>query len=126
MAILSEESKLESVVGRSFEMYKVFSATAAAASSDEIDARNAEQIALQVVAGSGVSSGVVKLEGSPTSAYAGTWLDLGSLTINGASKIFGVSLGIGATTGLPIKYVRARISTLIGGGTITAYVIIQK
>jgi hypothetical protein len=127
MAILSEQSQLETTVGKLYTQYKVFNdASAAQTTSDEIDARNASQIALLVEANTGVSGGVVTLEGAPYSSYAGTWLSLGTVTTNAASKLFGVSIGGGTTTGLPVRVVRARISTVISGGTIDAYIAIQK
>lgn len=126
MAILSTESKIHSDHGE-WSLYKVFNDQSVdETKSDEINASNAEQISLILDTGTGVSSGVVKLEGSAIAGYTGTWIELGSITVAAADKQYGVSVGIGSTTGLPVKVVRARIETVIGGGTLDAYIGIQR
>lgn len=126
MAILSEESKVHSG-HKEWNLYKVFNDQSVdETKSDEVDARNAEQISLIVDTGTGVSSGVVKLEGAAIAGYTGTWIELGSITLTAASKEYGVSVGIGTTTGMPVRVVRARIETVIGGGNVDAYIGIQR
>ena len=95
-------------------------------SSPPVNVSNCEAVSLIVETSSGVSGGVVKLEGAMSSDYAGTWLELGSITTAAASKVYGASVGLGATTGFPIKFVRARIETAISGGTVDAYIVTQK
>jgi len=126
MAIYGEESSIQALSGKELTRYKVFSAASDTASGDELDARNADAISLLVESSTGVSAGTVLLEGAPSASYTGTWISLGSLTINAASKAFGVSIGLGATTGFPCRVVRARISSAITGGTIVAYIFIQR
>lgn len=94
--------------------------------SDVIDARLAQAVSLIVDTGTGVSGGTVLLEGSPVSTYSGTWISLGSITSNAQSKLFGASVGLGATSGFPVRYVRARISSNIVGGTASAYLVIHN
>lgn len=126
MAILSEESKVHSG-NKEWNLYKVFNDESVdETKSSEVDARNAEQISLIVDTGTGVSSGVIKLEGAISSGYTGTWIELGSITVTVASKEYGVSVGIGSTAGIPVRVVRARIETVIGGGTIDAYIGLQR
>ncbi len=126
MAIYAEESSIHGISGRECTRSQVLSGAQTAASSDEVDARNAEQISLFVNTGTGVSGGTVLLEGAPTAAYTGTWVSLGSITTNAASKAFAVSVGLGAITGLPCRVVRARISSGLTGGTMDAYIFIQR
>ena len=124
MAILSTDSV--TIKLGSYNNYKVFNDESVdETKSDAIDSRAAKAVTLIVEAGAGVSSGVVKLEGAPTSDYAGTWVEMASLTINVASKIFSATVDVGDANGLPMPYVRARIETVIGGGTIDAYIITQ-
>lgn len=125
MAILAEET----FVGKSskeWNQYKVFDDSSVdETTSFEIDVRNAQTVALHVVSGAGVSGGVVKLEGSPVSGYSGTWKELGSLTVNAANTVFSVSIDQSAD-GMPIRNIRARIETVISGGTVDAYLTVQR
>lgn len=122
-----EQPLIEAVIGKQFEAVQVLNnESVVQTTSEEIDIRNSDQVALHVASGAGVSGGVITLEASPISGYAGTWLSLGTITANAASKLFGVGVGIGSITGFPIRFVRARISTVISGGTIKAYIAIQK
>jgi hypothetical protein len=125
MAILSTESKVQ---GNSvWESHKVFNDQSVdETKSDAIDVTNAKGISLAVEAGAGVSGGVVKLEGAITSDYAGTWAELASLTVNAASKLFLASVDLGDSASIPMKYVRARIETVLSGGTIDTYILVQK
>lgn len=92
--------------------------------SNEVDARHARAISLFVEAGAGVSGGVVTLESAPYAGYTGTWKSLGTVTTNAASTIFSVNANE-TDDGLPARVVRARISTIISGGTIDAYILTQ-
>jgi len=126
MAILSEESKIGSQ-NLEWVKYKLMNdASTDETTSDEVDVRNAKAVTLAVEANTGVSAGVVKLEGAVRSGYAGTWIEMGSLTINAASKLFTVTIDAGDANGLPLMYIRARIETAISGGNIDVYVIVQK
>lgn len=71
---------------------------------------------LFVVSGGGVSGGVVNIELSNDNA---TWFAPASNTVttNAATSAFAVTVGPHA-----FQYVRARISTAITGGTVTAWV----
>jgi hypothetical protein len=93
--------------------------------SSEIEVLDAEAITLVVYTSAGVNAGVVLLEGAMTSAYAGTWLALGSITTAAASKAYEASISVG--NGDPIvRYVRARIETAIGVGSVDAYINVRK
>lgn len=93
--------------------------------SAEIEALDIEAINLIVESGAGVSGGVVELEGAPVSGYTGTWKQLGTLTINAATTVFAAAVGIDDAV-LPIRYIRARISTVISGGTVDVYVAYRR
>ena len=126
MAILSEESQVTST-SREWSKYKLFDDQSVdETTSDEVDVRGARSVTLAVEAGAGVSGGVVKLEGAVRSGYSGTWVEMGSLTVNAASKLFTITKDHGDDNGLPLRVVRARIETVISGGTIDAYILIQK
>ena len=126
MAILSQESKLETQ-NLEWSKYKLMDdASVDETTSDEVDVRNAKAVTLAVEAGAGVSGGVVKLEGAIRSGYAGTWVEMGSLTISAASKLYTVTVDSGDANGLPLAYIRARIETVISGGTIDVYAVVQK
>ena len=77
-------------------------------------------ITLYVRSGAGVASGVVALESSPDGDVSAnskwTATPEASITTNAASTTFSVSVNEGH------RYVRARISTIIGGGTIDAWI----
>jgi hypothetical protein len=72
--------------------------------------------AMAVTTSAGVASGVVQLQGS----FDGTnWFNMpgsSSVTTNAATTTFA------ATVTCPARFVRAAITTIIGGGTITAVV----
>ena len=76
-------------------------------------------LAVYVVGNGVTSSGVITVEESPTSDLAGTWASIGTINASGGSG------GAAAALGLTVRaygYVRARISTVIGGGgTVTVY-----
>lgn len=131
MAILSQTSKVFDRTNGAYVQYKVFNdVNTDETKSDAIDVFDVKAVTLFVEAGAGVSSGVVKLEGAIDDSYSGTWVELGSITTDTASAASAVStataLSATDTAGLPIRYVRARVETAIGGGTIDAYIIVEK
>lgn len=71
---------------------------------------------LYVVSSAGVSAGVVTLEGSNDGGT--TWFDTtATVTTNAASTAFAAALA-----NFPLQMVRAKITTGITGGTVSAYV----
>lgn len=68
---------------------------------------------MEVIAGAGVTAGVVALQGSLDNA---NWFNMGTVTTN-AAGVFVVNVG-----NFPVRYVRAAITTAIVGGTVTAYI----
>jgi hypothetical protein len=122
MAILSVNSKVNSQHDR-FDIIKLINDGTTAASSTAVDVRDARGVQLIVETGAGVSNGVVQLEGAASSAYAGTWVSLASITTNAASTTFKGAHGCSAA---PIPYVRARISTGLTGGSCDVYLMVLK
>jgi len=127
MAISSEVTKMKSGQSET-TTYKVFAAQSADETiSDAIDAYLAKGVTLIVETGAGVNGGVVELEGAVTADYAGTWIPLASVTTSAASKAYADSVVVEAgTAGLPMPFIRARISTVIGVGTINAYIVVSN
>lgn len=122
MAITSETSDIDSAKIREHKVFRIFDDKSVdEETSDEIDFRNFNSFVFGVEAGAGVASGVVEIEGAMRSGYTGIWKQLGSLTINAASKLFSV-----AVVDSPYPYIRARITTIIAGGTIDAYLALQR
>lgn len=123
MAILSEEQKLFSG-HREWKMVKLMNdASTDETTSDAVEIQNATSVTLLVETSTGVSSGVVKLEVGAVST--GPFYVAGTVTTNAASAAFCDTIAEGEA-GLPAKYARARIETVIGGGTVDVYLIIQK
>lgn len=71
-----------------------------------------------VLGSAGVVSGAVTLEGSPTKDFAGTWVSITGAVTAVADTVVQI---IGVNAAYP--YVRARISTVIGGGTVTVMIL---
>ena len=68
-----------------------------------------------LVGSTGISAGKVKIETAHASDYAGTWALLGTEQTLVASTVLAVVL----TGNYP--FLRARVSTTVEGGTLTAY-----
>lgn len=93
--------------------------------SDPVNVEGAKAITLFVEGATGVTGGVVKLETAVNSA--GPYFVAGSVTVNAASG-FAVSLS-GGDDGLPARFARARIETVISGGdapSVDAYIVVRK
>lgn len=69
-----------------------------------------------VVAGTGVASGAVQLEGSLDGV---NWYPIGAPVTTGAPGVFPLPA---ASPPVPARYVRARISTVVVGGVVSAWV----
>jgi len=65
-----------------------------------------------IVGSAGIASGAVTVEAAHASDYAGTWAPLAVVTAVASSVVT-------ATTAGAYRYIRARISTTIGSGTVT-------
>lgn len=72
-----------------------------------------------VVGSAGVSSGVVTLEAAHTKDYAGAWVILGSAGTVVADTVVRINGGAGGAW----PYVRARVSTVLAGGTVTVVIV---
>lgn len=123
VATLSGEAQVHSN-GREWELSKVLNdASVDETTSDAVDIRNCSEVGLFVESSAGVNGGVVKLETAMN--LDGPWFVAGSVTVAGASSAYADSLGSGEA-GLPAKYARARIETVINGGTVDVYIATQK
>ena len=90
--------------------------SANATTSSAIGVEGYDRVGWVVITSAGVSAGVVAIEWANSFDYAGTWANLDSITVAAASTVYGTSQDhIGG-------FVRARISTAITGGTITAVI----
>lgn len=108
----------------SFACYKVLAAQSVdETASDAVDISGATAVGLIVNSGAGVSGGVVKIETAVLST--GPWYVAGTVTTNAASSAFADSLGNG-DSGFPALFARARIETVISGGTIDAYITVAR
>ena len=125
MAILSETTRVRN--STEVTIYKLLNDSADVnTSSTAVDVLDATAITLLVEAGASVSGGVVTLEGAATSDYSGTWASITTATTDAASKTFIATVDVGDTASIPMPYVRARISTVISGGTIDVYLIVRR
>lgn len=121
MAIISEVTKVISAL-REHKIVKVFDDVSVdETKSDAVDARNYINLVLIVESGVGVNAGVVKFEAAATPDYAGTWKEIGSLTTSAASTVYAALV-----SGNAYPYVRARIETAIGVGSVDAYIALQR
>lgn len=68
-----------------------------------------------IVGSAGIASGAVQMEEAHDPNYAGTWAAIGSAVTVAASTV--KTVRITGVTG----YVRARISTVLAGGTVDVY-----
>lgn len=79
----------------------------------------AENIVVYIESSAGVSSGAVTIEEAAYADYPGTWDAIGSaINAPSASTVVATHIAIGA-----YGAIRVRISTVIGGGTVTVRVI---
>jgi hypothetical protein len=79
-----------------------------------------ESLIVYLVGSAGISAGKVQVETAPTTDYAGTWAAIGDEQTLVASTALTV-----AATG-PFLAVRARITTDVEGGTVTATLVGQS
>ena len=128
MAITSETSKVLSASIKEGSIFQVIDSIATdETKSDAIDALMADGVSIIVVTSTGVSGGVVEIEGSATSDYAGTWQSLGSITTSAASTTYIKSVALANNAAaMPVPYVRARISTVISGGTVDVFIVVKR
>jgi hypothetical protein len=125
MDILSETTRVRN--STEVTIYKLLNDSADVnTSSTAVDVLDATAITLLVEAGASVSGGVVTLEGAATSDYSGTWASITTATTNAASKTFIATTDMGDTASIPVPYVRARVSTVVSGGTIDVYLIVRR
>jgi len=92
------------------------SATGPGAVLDNTGVRNNH--AMVVVSGAGVSGGVVTLQGSQDNVNWFVFTPTVLITVNAANNVFPIA----TATLTPVRYLRANITTIISGGTISAWV----
>lgn len=125
MAILSETTRVRN--STEVSIYKLLNDSSTdETTSTAVDVLDATAITLLVEGGAGVSGGVVTLEGAASADYAGTWASITTATTSAASTTVIATMDIGDTASIPVPYVRARISTVISGGTIDVYLIVRR
>lgn len=78
-----------------------------------ISVGNSVQVGWTVIWSAGVGAGEIVIEAADTSTYAGTWYELDR-------QPFGVNATVMGTYPGPIRFVRARVTTNVTGGTVTA------
>lgn len=122
----SEVSQIEAVQREWYLNLVLDDQSADETTSDEIDVRNVKAVTLAVETGAGVSGGVVTLEGAVRAGYTGTWQSLGTVTAAAASQLYILTISHDDAQGLPLRVVRARISTVITGGNVDVYIARQK
>ena len=126
MAILSESSRVRNG-STEVSIHKLLNDEADVnTASTAVDVLDASSLTLLVESSAGTASGVVTLEGARTSDYSGTWASITTATTNAASATFVSTVDIGDTSSVPVPYVRARISTVIGSGTTDVYLIVRR
>ena len=91
--------------------------TAAGAGTAFVVPMDCTHVTMYVVGSAGIASGAVQLEGAHDKDYAGTWAAIGSPVTAVASAVVKV-VAVEAH-----KALRARISTEIGSGTVTVYIL---
>lgn len=124
MAILSVTTKQVNKNVGSVDVLKLLNdASADETTSDAVDVLDAESISLLIEAGTGVNAGVVKLEGAVTSDYDGTWYEIASVTTSAGAKLYQAGAAVDEVN---FPYVRARIETVIGVGTIDVYLVVRR
>lgn len=85
-----------------------------------ISVKGWDRIGMTVEWGSSTSAGVVRFEAAYTSDYAGTWQELVTVTHAAADTV------IISAVDICHKFVRARITTGVTGGTVNAYLSRMK
>lgn len=72
------------------------------------------ELTLYIIGSAGVGAGAIQLETADTATYAGTWAALGSpVTVVASAQVIVQKTGC-------FKFVRARVSTTVTGGSVTA------
>ena len=79
--------------------------------------QNCSNVTLFIVGGTGIASGAVQIESSHLGTYAGTWHPEGAAVTVVADTTKAVKVtGVGA-------FLRARISTVLAGGTVDVWAV---
>ena len=90
--------------------------TAASATGNGVQAAAQSKIknhSFFITGSAGVASGAVTLEAAPTPGYAGTWHPLAS-----AVTVVASTTKLTTVSNTPLAVIRARISTVLVGGTV--------
>ncbi len=83
----------------------------------DVDTQGAPAVTLYVKFGTGTTAGAVQLEGSGDRTFAGTWASIGAAVAWAAANTTKY-----VTAAEAHRYVRARISVAIVGGTVDVYI----
>ena len=130
MAILAETTRIIKDIHEA-TTYKLINDGQTAATSTAVDVLDAKDVSMVIETGAGVSNGVITLEGARTVDYSGTWESYGTVTTNAASQTFIHSVTptndrAGVVEGLPVPFMRVRISTGLTGGNADVYLIKRR
>lgn len=107
-------------VRKSEELFTGKAADTYAYTFDMYDAGRAYEIGIDIVFSAGCTAGVIVVECSHDSAYAGTWANLATVNWAAASRAHHVAI-----TGV-FRALRIRISTAVANGTISGYATFAK
>jgi hypothetical protein len=91
-----------------------------------VDVSQYENLTVIVESSSGTASGVVTIETAvyeEGASYRGTWAEVEAITVPAASTQSFTQLPGAPGNAMALKYLRARISTVIGSGTITCWLV---
>jgi hypothetical protein len=84
------------------------------------DCAHVTEFGFHIETSAGVSAGAVKIETASDPSYGGTWAVLSTVTLSAAST----SQYVGITDA--VRCIRARISTVLTGGTVTVYMVANR
>ena len=96
----------------SIDNVKILLSAVTTGTSDSFDVGSCLQVAFETEWSAGTSAGVVVIEHSFVTDYAGTWANLDTQTQSASTLAFG-------TMPAPLGFLRARVTTTVVDGTVT-------
>lgn len=84
-----------------------------------VSTSNAIQVGWTIVWSAGVGAGEVTIEAANSSNYAGTWA---AIDVQNFTAAPGANSAVVGTYPGPFQFVRARVTSNVTGGTVTAYI----
>jgi hypothetical protein len=83
-----------------------------------VDCINFERFRVYHIGTAGVTAGAIQIEHSPDPSFSGTWLVLATPDTVAANAVKSIAIGVSV-----LRYVRARISTAVTGGTVDLWLV---